>query len=128
MTGQRSPSRERQPRGSPRLLVGAAVLAALVASALPIWGGADDLDLEAVIPGTSQVVSGATGDDASAVAILAAVPLVAAVPLILGMRRWAILAGTVVVGGFAVVTITRLGLLYVPSALLLLAAARRSNQ
>ena len=106
------------------IIVSSAVLAATVASVWMSFFGAEELDLEAVLPWTGQ--SSVDGDtQALAVAVVFALPVIAALPLPFGQPLAARVAtiSFVLVSSFVVISVIRVGLFYLPTAYLLGRAA-----
>ncbi len=102
------------------LLVSGGGLAATIVSSWGAFFGADELDLEAILPWTGQDSVG--GDDqVLATAILFAVPLIAALPLVFGRSRIVRVSfvSFLLDTGFVVISLIRVGLLYVPTAYML---------
>ena len=98
-----------------RYLIGAVIVAAASSVAL-VFLGSDPIDLEAVVPWGPDPTVGAQGQGL-AIGILVALPLIAALPLIFrGVWRLRVAVfASVMVSVFVLVSLIRVGILYVPS-------------
>ena len=112
-----------------RHLVGSLIVASAASVAL-VFFGVEPIDLEAVVPwGPDVIYYTPTYDNAGtgqAIAILFSLPVIAAVPLMFrGTWRWRLsVVASVLMSVFVLVSILRVGLLYVPSAWMLALASR----
>jgi hypothetical protein len=108
-------SNERQLRH----LIGAVIVAAASSVAL-VFFGADPISLEAVVPWGPDTTVGTQGQGL-AIGILMALPLIAALPLLSrGVSRLRITVfALVMVSAFVLVSLIRVGILYVPTAWML---------
>lgn len=113
------------PERALRQLVGSTI-AAIAASTALIFFASDPIDLESVVPWGPNPSIGAEGRG-RALAILVALPVLAAVPVVL-RRSWRWRMSVLVfaiMSAFVLLSINRVGILYLPSAWMLGLASRR---